>query len=258
MRARDTDGKASGGSRLAVITGAAAGIGAAMAVRLAVDGMDVVMLDRAEPTLPLAEIARAGRRGVWVEIDLADTDDVAAAVRRGEEAVGRPADVVVSNVGAYPMARFEDITVDAWRALMRLNVEPLVPLLQAVLPGMVERGWGRVVAMASNTFYNGAPGFPHYVATKGAIIGLVRALASEYGPHGVTVNAIAPGLVRTPGTLAGPHVAAGIFEATVDQQPIKRTLTPDDVVGAMAFLVSDDAAMVTGQCIAVDGGLVML
>ena len=85
-----------------------------------------------------------------------------------------------------------------------------------------------------------------------------RALASEYGPHGVTVNAIAPGLVRTPGTLAGPHVAAGVFEATVDQQPIKRTLTPDDVVGAMAFLVSDDAAMVTGQCIAVDGGRVML
>jgi NAD(P)-dependent dehydrogenase (short-subunit alcohol dehydrogenase family) len=138
---------------------------------------------------------------------------------------------------------------------MSVNVDSLFHLSKAFVPGMVERRWGRVIAVSSTVFHTGTPRFAAYTTSKGAVIGFVRALATEVGEAGVTVNSIAPSLTRTPGTLAGPQGKLGWFEITREQQAIKRTQEPSDLVGAVSFFASDDAAFITGQTLPVDGGL---
>jgi len=123
---------------------------------------------------------------------------------------------------------------------------------QAFVPGMVERGWGRVVSVSSTTFHSGIGMNTHYTASKGGVIGFSRSLAAEVGEYGVTVNTIAPGLTRTATTAGGPHAAW--FDMLAQQQAIKRTQEPQDLVGALSFLASDDAAFITGQTLCVDGG----
>jgi len=138
---------------------------------------------------------------------------------------------------------------------MATNVDSLYHLARAFVPGMVERHWGRVIAISSTVFHTGTPRFAAYTTSKGAVIGFVRALATEVGEAGVTVNSIAPSLTRTAGTLAGPQAELGWFEGVREMQAIKRTQEPADLVGAVSFFASDDAAFVTGQTLPVDGGL---
>jgi NAD(P)-dependent dehydrogenase (short-subunit alcohol dehydrogenase family) len=138
---------------------------------------------------------------------------------------------------------------------MSINVDSLFHLGKAFLPGMTEGGWGRIVAVSSTTFHMGTPRFAVYTTSKAAVIGFVRAVATEVGDAGVTINAIAPSLVRTRGTEAGPQGELGWFEFTRDLQAIKRTEQPADLVGAVSFFASDDAAFITGQTLPVDGGL---
>jgi NAD(P)-dependent dehydrogenase (short-subunit alcohol dehydrogenase family) len=142
---------------------------------------------------------------------------------------------------------------------MAINLDAPFLTIKAFAPGMRRRRWGRIVNMASDTFLSNRTGFAHYIASKGGVIGLTRALASEFGEDGVTVNAIAPGLVRTPGTIGrkrrpGDSEAADEFEAAASRQSIKRGLVPDDLVGTLSFLTSDDAALITGQTLYVNGG----
>ncbi len=245
----------SGRRRLAVVTGGAASIGQAYAQRLAQDGHDVVIADlqAADETIGLVEAA--GGVGTSIRCDVSREDDVASLL---DEVMGLhgAADVLVHNAGIYPIHKFEDITFTEWKRVFAVNVDSLFLLTRAFLPPMRQKQWGRIVAQSTTAFHAGVPGFVHYVASKGAVIGFIRTLASEVGVDGVTVNSIAPGLVRTQGTTSGPHDRMGLFEEVINTQAIKRTQVPSDLVGALSYLVSDEASFVTGQTFAVDGGFV--
>jgi len=240
------------GDRVAVVTGSAQGIGAAYAKRLAADGACVVLADVGDAQRTADLIAAAGQRAHVVRCDVSDPDSVATLESAAADLGG--ADILVHNAGIYPMQPVQEITFADWRRVMAVNLDSLFLLTQAFLPAMRAQGWGRVVGVATGMFHAGAPGSPHYVASKGGVIGYVRALAAEVGIDGVTVNAIAPGLIRSEGTSTGIHDAMGLFEMVAQHQAIKRNGKPDDLTGLMSFLVSDDASFITGQTLLVDGG----
>jgi NAD(P)-dependent dehydrogenase (short-subunit alcohol dehydrogenase family) len=239
--------------RTAVVTGGAAGIGQAYAQRLAAEGARIVVGDIADASETVALVEEAGSEGFGVRCDVTSAEDVAAMREAAESRFGH-VDILVHNAGIYPVSMFADITFEQWRRVMSVNLDSMFHVCHELLPGMRARGWGRVVCISSTTFHAGAPGMAHYVASKGGLIGFVRALSSEVGDEGVTVNAIAPSLVRSKGTTEGPHEAMGLFDAIASQQAIKRTQQPADLVGTVSFLASEDAAFLTGQTLVVDGG----
>jgi NAD(P)-dependent dehydrogenase (short-subunit alcohol dehydrogenase family) len=240
--------------RVAVVTGGAASIGQACAARLARDGHRVAIADVAPAEETEAMIRAEGGECFAGHCDVASADSVRAFADATIERFDR-VDVLLMCAGIYPIANLSDTPWELWRRVMSTNVDSLYHLATAFVPGMVERGWGRVIAISSTVFHTGTPQFAAYTTSKGAVIGFVRALATELGDAGVTVNSIAPSLTRTAGTLAGPHAELGWFDITRDQQAIKRTEEPHDLVGAVSFFASDDAAFITGQTLPVDGGL---
>jgi NAD(P)-dependent dehydrogenase (short-subunit alcohol dehydrogenase family) len=240
--------------RVAVVTGAAGGLGSTFAARLARDGAHVVLVDVERCEDAAAGLRAAGGRATAIVGDVSDERDVAGVASRVVAELGR-CDILVNNAGFGRLEPFESITLDSWRSLMATNLEGPFLMSRAFVGGMRTQGWGRIVNIASNTFGMGQPvGFAHYIASKGGLIGLTRALATEFGEAGVTVNAIAPGLTRTPRTA---HTMAEQFERDRVKQAIPRTGEPGDLAGALAFLVSEDAAWITGQTFNVDGGLVL-
>jgi NAD(P)-dependent dehydrogenase (short-subunit alcohol dehydrogenase family) len=171
------------------------------------------------------------------------------------------ADIVVNCAGIYPQLDFAAMTFADWRKVMAINLDGTFLVTAAFVPGMRARKWGRIVNLASSTFGSVTTGFAHYVASKGGIIGFTRGLAGDVAADGITVNAIAPGLTRSPGTLVrkprpGFADMDEEFTAVAGLQAIKRVEVPEDLVGALSFLTSDDAAFMTGQTLNVDGGRV--
>jgi NAD(P)-dependent dehydrogenase (short-subunit alcohol dehydrogenase family) len=240
--------------RVAVVTGGGAGIGQACAARLARDGHRVAIADIAPAEETEAMIGDGGGECLAARCDVSSGESVTAFAQQVFERFGR-CDVLLACAGIYPVAHLSETSWEDWRRVMSINVDSLFHLAQTFVPAMVERRWGRFIAISSTVFHTGTPRFAAYTTSKGAVIGFVRALATEVGDAGVTVNSIAPSLTRTQGTLAGPQGELGWFELTRELQAIKRTQEPEDLVGAVSFFASDDAAFITGQTLPVDGGL---
>jgi NAD(P)-dependent dehydrogenase (short-subunit alcohol dehydrogenase family) len=226
-----------GPHRVAVVTGGAGAIGGAIAARLA-SSHTVVVLDRTGD----------------VVVDLGDADDVRRAAELVLERHGR-CDVLVHAAAMAAIESFDKLELDRWRQVQAVNVESALLLTQAFAPGMRDREFGRVIFIVSNTFWS--PPGAHmlaYIASKGALIGMARALAVGLGSDGVAVTAVAPGLTHTPATAGIP---AAEFADTEAHQALPRPLTPDDTAAVVAMLVGDEAAALTGQTLTVDGGLVL-
>ncbi len=241
--------------KVAVITGGAAGIGQAFARRLAEEGVDIAIADIAPAHETEALVKAAGRAVLSATCDVASPESVRAFADVVLERYGH-VDILVNNAGIYLLGPFAAIEYDQWRKVLAVNLDAAFVMCKAFVPGMQARHWGRVVNMTSDTCWLPTPMLLPYITSKAGLIGFTRALATEVGESGVTVNAIAPGLTRTATTASGPLV--NVFDAVVAQQAIKRLEVPEDLVGTIAFLTSDDAAFITGQTIAVDGGLVRL
>jgi (S)-1-phenylethanol dehydrogenase len=242
-------------TRVAVVTGAAAGIGRAYAERLAADGLTVAAVDLAPPEETVAAITAAGGSAAGFAADVTDQAAVEGCVAELTAALGNPS-VLVNNVGSYPVISWDELTLEEFRRVMAINLESAFLLCKACVPSMRELGWGRIVNVASRTFWLPVPDMAAYLASKGGVIGLSRALATELGAHGITVNVVAPGLTRT--ATMESSTADAVFQMTANMQVIKRTQEPEDLVGLVSFLVSDDAAFMTGQTLMVDGGLIRL
>ena len=238
----------------AVITGAANGIGQAYAQRLASDGFDIAVADVVDAAATRALVDAAGRKFISAIVDVTSptstlqfAEDVSAHLQ--------PVVALVNNAGIYPWKSFADTDYDLWRKVIGVNLDGTFLMSKAFVPGMVERKLGRIVNVASTTFWLNAPDMTAYIASKGGVIGFTRALASEVGAFGVTANVIAPGLTNTK-SMRG--VNEDIFEYLPKQQAIPRVIEPQDLVGVVSFLCSADSAFVTGQTIATDGGQVRI
>jgi 3-oxoacyl-[acyl-carrier protein] reductase len=246
--------------RVALVTGAASGIGAATAGVLAEAGADVVAgwyppdPHDVEPTR--AAVAGAGRRCLVVEVDVSDTSSVDAMIGRGVAELGR-LDVVIANAAIardVPSAELDD---ERWNALLQVDLAGVFRCFRAAMPHMIEAGWGRLLATSSIAgAVQGWASHAHYTTAKAGLVGLVRTLAVELGPHGITTNAIAPGLIETPQSLdpvnsLGPDGVRD-FASSV---PVRRNGQPEDIAHAFLFLASEEASYVNGQVLLVDGGV---
>ncbi len=249
-----------GRDRIALVTGAAGGLGQAFARRLAADGCDLVLVDLQSCDQTAEWVQATGRRAFCVTCDVTSQADIANLAGEVVRQFTR-CDVLINNAGIYPIEPFEDVTYEKWRRVMALNLDAVFLMSKAFVPAMKQRGWGRVINVSSSTFNMVASGYTHYIASKGGVVGFTRALATEMANHGVTVNAVSPSLTRTPGTESraprpGRKDMDEEFAQIARLQAIRRVQVPDDLAGVVSFLAGDDSAFMTGQTLYVDGGMV--
>jgi NAD(P)-dependent dehydrogenase (short-subunit alcohol dehydrogenase family) len=238
--------------KVAIVTGAAQGIGRAIADGLAAEGARIVVVD-----LQRAEEAAGGYPdGVGLTADVANEADVERVVTEVRERCGS-VDVLVNNAGLYAslaMRPFTEIPLEEWRQVMDVNVASMFLTCRAVVPVMREQGGGKIVNISSGTPFRGVPFLLHYVTSKGAIVALTRALAKELGRDGIHVNCVAPGFTMSEGVQAHPEVVEALRDVSVAARTIQRDQLPEDVVGAVVFLCTPAADFVTGQTLVIDGG----
>ncbi|CAM2771990.1 short-chain dehydrogenase [Mycobacterium intermedium] len=229
--------------KTAVVTGGGSGIGLAVARRLRADGLDVATIDLKPSDDDLAYTA-----------DVTNRSQVDAAVSAIRDRLG-PISVLVNAAGLDGFKKFTNITFEDWQRVIDVNLNGVFHTIQAVLPDMVEAGWGRIVNISSSSAHSGQPFMAHYVAAKSAVNGLTKSLALEYGPSGITVNAVPPGFIDTPMLRkAETQGLLGDVEQTIARTPVRRIGRPEDIAAACAFLVSEEAGYITGQILGVNGG----
>ncbi len=243
--------------RTAIVTGGGSGIGLAIAERLANDGKAVAIFDRdvAAATTAAAKIEVAGGTATGVEVDVTDRAQIDAGVATVRERLGRPT-ILVNSAGLDGFDPFLKITAEKWSRILAVNLTGTFDCCQAVVPDMIEEGWGRIVNISSSSAQGGQPLMTHYVASKAGVIGFTKALALELGPKGITVNTIPPGFIDTPMLRASEskgRLGQGV-EHHASLTPVRRVGRPEDIAAACAFLVKEEASYITGQVIGVNGG----
>jgi len=244
-------------TRVALVTGAAAGIGAACSRRLAREGVAVGVLDLDEDRCAgtVAAIEADGGKAVALGADVSDRGQVKAAVTRLRAALG-PVTIVVNNAGVTDFTPFEYVTEDLFNYVYKVNVLGPIIVTQETLADMKAARWGRVVNISSSSAQTGSRKMAVYSSSKGAVISLTRTLAQELGPHGITVNTIPPGSIQ--GTImADANISEASAERLAATLPVRRVGRPEDIANACAFLCSEASSYVTGQLIGVNGGRVV-
>jgi 2-hydroxycyclohexanecarboxyl-CoA dehydrogenase len=241
--------------RVALVTGGARGIGRAIALALAADGRAVavgdLLLEQAGETA--AAVESGGGRALAVQLDVTDGGSVAAAVDEAGAALG-PVDVLVNNAGWDEMRPFVETDEEFWDQVIEVNYKGCLRMTRALLPGMLERGFGRLVNIGSDAGRVGSSHEAVYAGAKGGIIAFTKTIAREAARSGVTANSVCPGPTRTPMLEGMDDKVVASLERAV---PMKRLGEPEDVAAAVAFLASDSAGFITGQTLSVSGGLTM-
>ena len=242
--------------RVAVVTGAAAGIGLSIAERLASDGFVVALIGRTRGPgqAPADAIVESGGAAKGYDADVADREQVDAALAAIREDLG-PVAVVVANAAVAPQQPFLEMTLEQWNTIIEINLTGTFNTVQSALPDLVEAGWGRVILISSSSAQRGAPKMAHYAASKGGQLALTKALAVEFARTGITVNTVVPSSIDTPSV--EKKRADGKIPSAEDMAkyiPVGRMGTGADIAGAVSYLASEDTSYVTGQTISVNGG----
>ncbi len=229
--------------RVALVTGGGSGIGKAIVERLGADGHRVATLDLQPSDAPHSYVA-----------DVTDRAAIDAALARIHDELGTVG-ILVNAAGLDGFKPFLKISFEDWQRVVDVNLHGVFHMIQAVLPEMIEAGWGRIVNISSSSTHSGTPYMSHYVSAKSGVNGLTKSLALEYGPSGVTVNAVPPGFIDTPMLRkAADKGYLGDIEKTIEATPVRRMGRPEDIAAAVAFLASEEASYITGQILGVNGG----
>ncbi len=244
--------------RVALVTGAGKGLGKAFCVKLAQEGADIVAVTRADMAglkETEKEVRLLGREILLGQVDVSCEEDTQRMARDAMDRFGR-IDILVNNAAYYQgvtRKQFTEIGSEEWDRMMAVNVKGPWLCAKATFPFMKKRGKGKIINLTSEVFFTGSQGFVHYVGSKDGVIGLTRALAIELGPYGICINAVAPGYTDTEAS----RKIDDISKYDTSRTPLKRLEKPEDLVGVVAFLASDESDFITGQTILVDGGRAM-
>ena len=241
--------------KVAIVTGAARGLGKTFSIALAREGAKIMAIDIADLEDTVREIESSGGMAKGFQADVSIEEDTLKIAEETLKSFGR-IDILINNAAIiYGLLRkpFYEVDPEVWDKVMTVNVKGPWLCTRAVFPYMKQQGKGKIINLSSETFFTGSHGFVHYVASKGGVVGLTRALAVELGPHNININAIAPGFTDTEASRS----IADITQYDISRTPLNRLQQPKDLVGAVIFLASDESDFITGQTLLVDGGRVM-
>ncbi len=244
--------------KVAIVTGGAKGLGRTFALKLAEEGAKVMVVTRKDMDNlreTVRQIEAAGGKADLFQADVAREEDTLAMARATADRFGR-IDILINNAAIYDGIKrrpFYEIDLAEWDLVMSVNIKGAFLTTRAVFPCMKGQGYGKIINLASEVFFTGSQGFSHYVASKGGIIGLTRALAVELGPHNICINCVAPGFTDTEASRG----LADVSRYDTSKTPLRRLERPDDLSGAVLFLASGESDFITGQTLLVDGGRAM-